>query len=156
MQEGLVNFSVYSLEVGSSAFSISRIERDGLVQTSGVEVKVGEQVTGLKIFLNVNTGTIRGVVKTEHGELPPTARISVWLNNSGTEGGRMQPQPMPPATVDSRGRFILEGVAAGTYEVNANVFLPEARRSFSAKQLVNVSDGVVSEVTLNIDLAPQP
>jgi hypothetical protein len=119
-------------------------------------VKDGEQVTGLKIFLQVNTGTIRGVVKTEHGELPPTARISVWLSNSGIEAGRMQPQSMGAATVDSRGRFIVEGVAAGTYEVNANVFIPDARRSFSAKQQVNVSDGVVSEVTLNIDLAPQP
>ncbi|HJX92630.1 MAG TPA: carboxypeptidase regulatory-like domain-containing protein [Pyrinomonadaceae bacterium] len=157
LQEGLVDFSVYSLEGGPlRGVSISRIERDGLVQTSGVEVKDGEQVTGLKIFLNVNTGTIRGVVKTEHGELPPTARISVWLSNSGAEAGRMQPQSMPGPTVDSRGRFIVEGVAAGTYEVNANVFIPDARRSFSAKQQVNVSDGVVSEVTLNIDLSPQP
>jgi hypothetical protein len=63
---------------------------------------------------------------------------------------------MQPATVDSRGHFIVEGVAAGTYEVNANVFIPDARKSFSAKQQVNVSDGVVSEVTLNIDLTPQP
>jgi len=157
LQEGVVNFSVYSLGGGtSSGVAISRIERDGLVQTSGVEVKDGEQVAGLKIFLNVNTGTIRGVVKTEHGELPPTARISLWLSNSGVEGGRMQPQPMQPATVDSRGHFIVEGVAAGTYEVNANVFIPDARKSFSAKQQVNVSDGVVSEVTLNIDLTPQP
>jgi len=157
LQEGVVNFSVYSLGGGtSSGVAISRIERDGLVQTSGVEVKDGEQVAGLKIFLNVNTGTIRGVVKTEHGELPPTARISLWLSNSGVEGGRMQPQPMQPATVDSRGHFIVEGVAAGTYEVNANVFIPDARKSFSAKQQVNVSDGVVSEVTLNIDLSPQP
>ena len=157
LQEGVVNFSVYSLGGGtSSGVAISRVERDGLVQSSGVEVKDGEQVIGLKIFLNVNTGTIRGVVKTEHGELPPTARISLWLSNSGVEGGRMQPQPMPPATVDSRGHFIVEGVAAGTYEVNANVFIPDARRSFSAKQQVNVSDGVVSEVTLNIDLSPQP
>jgi len=157
LQEGVVNFSVYSLGGGTSTgVAISRIERDGLVQSSGVEVKDGEQVSGLKIFLTVNTGTIRGVVKTEHGELPPTARISLWLSNSGVEGGRMQPQPMPPATVDSRGHFIVEGVAAGTYEVNANVFIPDARRSFSAKQQVNVSDGVVSEVTLNIDLSPQP
>jgi hypothetical protein len=157
LQEGLVNFSVYALQGGPlRGVAISRIERDGLVQTSGVEVKDGEQVTGLKIFLNVNTGTIRGVVKTEHGELPPTARISIWLSNSGAETGRMQPQPMSPATVDSRGHFIVEGVAAGTYEVNANVFIPDARRSFSAKQPVNVSDGVVSEVTLNIDLSPQP
>ena len=156
LQEGLVNFSVFLLGVGPSGFAISRIERDGLVQNSGVEVKDGEQVTGLKIFLNVNTGTIRGVVKTEHGELPPTARISVWLTNSGAEAGRMQPQPMQPATVDSRGHFIVEGVAAGTYDVNANVFVPDKRRAFSAKQQVNVSDGVVSEVTLNIDLSPQP
>ena len=157
LQEGLVNFSVYALQGGPlRGVAISRIERDGLVQSRGVEVKDGEQVTGLKIFLQVNTGTIRGVVKTEHGELPPTARISVWLSNSGIEAGRMQPQSMGAATVDSRGRFIVEGVAAGTYEVNANVFIPDARRSFSAKQQVNVSDGVVSEVTLNIDLAPQP
>jgi len=156
LQEGLVNFSVYSLDGSLRGVAISRIERDGLVQSNGVEVKDGEQVTGLKILLNVNSGTIRGVLKTEHGELPPTARISVWLSNSGAEAGRMQPQQMQPATVDSRGHFIVEGVAAGTYEVNANVFLPDARRSFSAKQQVNVSDGVVTEVTLNIDLSPQP
>jgi len=156
LQEGLVNFSVYSLDGSLRGVAISRIERDGLVQSSGVEVKDGEQVTGLKILLNVNTGTIRGVVKTEHGELPPTARISIWLTSSGVEGGRMQPQSMPQPTVDSRGHFVVEGVAAGTYEVNANVFIPDARRSFSAKQQVNVSDGVVSEVTLSIDLSSTP
>ena len=67
LQEGLVNFSVYALQGGPlRGVAISRIERDGLVQSRGVEVKDGEQVTGLKIFLQVNTGTIRGVVKTEH------------------------------------------------------------------------------------------
>ena len=49
LQEGLVNFSVYSLGGGPlSGVAISRIERDGLVQSSGVEVKDGEQVIGFE------------------------------------------------------------------------------------------------------------
>jgi hypothetical protein len=79
LQEGFVNFFVHSLDGSLRGVAISRIERDGLVQSSGVEIKDGEQVTGLKIFLNVNTGTIRGIVKTEHGELPPTAEFQYGL-----------------------------------------------------------------------------
>ena len=66
----------------TKGFAISRIERDGVVQPRGIEVKDGDQVTGVKVFVNSRSGTIRGVVKFVNGELPPSGRISLWLTNS--------------------------------------------------------------------------
>jgi len=156
LQEGNVNFSVFTIGSGSyQGMTISRIELNGMIQPGGVDVKDGEQIAGLKIFINYNTGTIRGIVKAVNGELTPATQISLWLAKTGADPSR--PQSMPPTVVDSRGHFVIEGLAAGSYEINVTVFVPNARRQMpAAKQQVTVSDGVVSEVTIPVDLSPDP
>ena len=156
LQAGSANFSLSSRGRGPGrAFTIVRVERDGVVQLRGIEVKDGENVMGVRLIVNYGNGTIRGLVKVENGELPPTARFAVWFTRAGDDPTRSQRLPGPSPQVDARGRFLVEGVIAGDYVVNASVYIPGSRnRTPTAKQQVNVVDGVVTEVTLTLDLTP--
>jgi hypothetical protein len=57
--------------------------------------------------------------------------------------------------VDSRKRFTVEGLAAGTYEVNVAVF-DRGRQETSnfVKQQVSVVDNVATDVTITIKPKP--
>jgi hypothetical protein len=154
LRGGIAQFSLTSSD-GSQlrGFMLIRVERDGIAQPRGVEIKDGEQVTGVRLVVGYGNGTIRGLVKVENGELPTTARIGVWLTILGDDPANQRHLPSP--NVDSRGRFIVEGLPAGNYEVNAAVYIPESRNAPPrVKQQVNVADGAVTEVTITIELNP--
>jgi protocatechuate 3,4-dioxygenase beta subunit len=140
LEGGIAYFSFSSIDGGPPrGFMLIRVERDGLAQTGGLEIKEGEQLTGVKLVVAYGSGTIRGVVTVANGELPPAAQVRVWITNLGSR------------TVDSRGRFVVEGLPAGTYEVNALIYLPESPNPpLRAKQQVNVVDGAVTEVTITV------
>jgi hypothetical protein len=150
---GTAYFSIGSLDNGPfPGLAILRIEREGVVQSRGLEISAGEQVTGVKIVLRYGTGSIRGEVKFENGPLPAGARVSVWLQkpDDPTLGGRTH-------GLDSRGHFLIEGVSAGSYELNVNANIPGGRKPQPpVKQTVTVSDGTVSNVSVTLDLAAQP
>ena len=155
VKEGMVIFNLYANDGGPmKSLIVSRIERNGVVQTQGIEVKAGEQVDGVKIFVKVGTGSIRGIVKLENGELPSTARFSVWYRNPDSDPTKAQQRP---ALVDTRGHFVFEGMPAGTYEINVSVFIPGVtRQPRPGKQQVTVTDGVVTDVVIPLDLSPGP
>jgi protocatechuate 3,4-dioxygenase beta subunit len=153
LHHGTANFSL-STATGPAApkgFAISRIERDGIVQPRGVEIKEGEQVTGLRVVVSYGTATIRGVIIAENGSLPERSPMFVRLGRSGN--------PLPPLSsvpVDARGHFLMEGLPAGVYELAVSVPGAPGRQPRIVKQEVNVQDGAVSEVSVTIDMAPTP
>lgn len=157
LQSGMAHFSLSSRdELQSKGFMLVRVERDGIAQPGGVEIKEGEQVTGVRLVVTYGTGIIRGVIKVVNGELPATARLGVWITNRG-DGPTTIPRNLPSPSVDTRGRFIVEGLPAGIYELNVAVNIPEPRSLQSlVKQQVNVADGEVTEVTINVELSPNP
>jgi hypothetical protein len=135
-------------------FGISRIERDGIVQARTLEIRSGEQITGVRVVVSYGTAIIRGVVKFENGSLPSGAQVVVRLMKPGETSSEMN---MRPSQVDSRGHFVIEGVAAGSYELNVSAYIPGLRnREPSARQQINVTDGVVTEVTVTLDLNQNP
>jgi len=158
LQSGLVHFQLTSTDHRPfTGLAIIRVERDGVAQPRGVEIRDKEQITGVRLVVRYSNGTVRGVVKTENGELPPTARISIRLSNLADDSMGVQRGFQPPPNVDSRGRFLAEGLAAGTYEVRATVFIPGSRiRPPFATQQVSVVEGGVTEVTITVNLAPSP
>jgi protocatechuate 3,4-dioxygenase beta subunit len=138
---------------GNKPLALERVERDGLLQPSGVSVKEGEQITGVRLVARTLTATIRGQVKVEDGELPANARFSIWL--VPLEESRRVTITNGSPQIDARGRFLIEGVAGGTYEINIAVFengRNDSNRIF--KQQVTVADNSVSEVTVTIKLNP--
>lgn len=156
LQKGLAHFEFASRTGAASKLALVRIERDGIAQPKGLTVQDGEQITGLRLVVKYLTGAIHGQVKVEGDDSLPTSRISVWLtrvdhNSSGSESQTWSSSPQ----LDARRRFVAEGLAAGTYEVNVAVFDPsrhETGKTF--KQQVTVTDNAVSEVTVTIKTKP--
>jgi hypothetical protein len=157
LSSGLVNFGLVAANhrpiIG---LTLIRVERDGLAQPNGVELKDGEHVSGVRLIAVYGNGTIRGVVKIENGELPPNARFGVWLTHALPDPTRA-PSGLPSPEVDSRGRFIVEGLAVGTYQLHASIFTPDSRtRPPMAVRQVNVAEGAVTEVNITLNLEPIP
>ncbi|HEX7330145.1 MAG TPA: carboxypeptidase-like regulatory domain-containing protein [Pyrinomonadaceae bacterium] len=150
-----LNF-LYSDDSQAEKFEIQHLEQNGTLLPSGISIKEGEQVTGLRLVVKYLklTGVMRGVVKIENGELSPDARVLVWVTPADpSRAARISP---PSPQVDSRGQFLLERLAAGTYDVRAALVEPGGRRlgPTSPKQVVVVADNTVTDVTLTIKLKP--
>ena len=154
---GTVNFNLTMMRspFPPKGLTISRVERDG-VSSSRLEIRDGEQVTGVRVIVSYGTATLRGVVKVENGTLPEGARFFVRLNRAG-EGGMPNPMAMRPPQVDARGRFLIEGIPAGTYELIASIVstiptsTPMSPRL--VKKEITVEDGVTTDVTVTIDMS---
>ncbi|HEX5885462.1 MAG TPA: hypothetical protein VFY67_13055 [Pyrinomonadaceae bacterium] len=129
-------------------FSITRIERDGAAAPPrGLEIKDGEQVTGLRVVVSHGNGTIRGVVKVENGSLQQGNRIFVRLTKLGEHTG-LQPPPL-----DARGHFLIEGLPPGGYEILAQIIdRGGTQRVRPVRREVNVQNGVVTDVVITLDV----
>jgi len=152
LEAGTANFMVPSFVNRAMGFRILRIERDGVVQPRGIEIKDEEDVTGIRLVVRVGNGSVRGIVRAENGELPAPPLLQVSLTIPAEDGVNSRPTFMSEPKVDSRGHFLFENLPAGAYEVNASVFT--SRGTVSTKQTVNVADGVVTDVTLTLNLKP--
>lgn len=151
LHAGTANFSLTEDFTQPKGFSLARVERDGVAHPRGLEIKPGEQVSGVRIVFTYATGIVRGNVNIANGPLPAGARIMVRLARVGEPSQVLRPQE-----ADSRGHFIIEGVPAGAYDLFVTTFLPSSRQQPpTTKQSVTVADGVVTEVTVTLDLNPK-
>lgn len=130
--------------------SLVRVERDGVEQQGGVEIRAGEQVSGVKVILGYGTGIIRGQVNVEGGVLPEGTRLAISIYQAG------KPPPIMHVEADVRGRFTFEGLLPGDYEVSLFAIMgpspgPQPRPKI-VKQQVSVANGTETQVTLVIDL----
>jgi len=116
----------------------------------GIPIQEREQLTGLRVVVNYGTATLRGVVEIENGTLPAGARIFISLTKPGERGNSVNLRPPP---VDARGRFLIEGIPAGTYEVWASVVGLASNSTRRAKREVSVQDGVTTDITFTIDMS---
>jgi protocatechuate 3,4-dioxygenase beta subunit len=153
LRKGFARFSLNSREPNDRRqLAILRVERDGVVQPQDLFIKDGEQITGLQLVVKYLTGAIHGQIKIEGDEPLPVSRISVWINfiDPAREGPSYFTSGSSPQ-LDSRKRFVVESLAAGTYEVNVAIFDPgRVDTTRIHKQQVTVSDNAVSEVTITI------
>jgi len=155
LRKGRVRFSLASPKRNDKGIQVVRVERDGVVQPGGLILKDGEQVTGLRLVVKFLTGAIHGQIKVEGDELPGT-RMTVWINYlDDTRQGESYSMGNSSPQLDSRKRFTVEGLAAGTYEVNVAVFDPSRQDTNRiVQQQVTVVDNVASDVTITIKAKP--
>lgn len=132
-------------------FVISRIEQNGLVLPRPVlQIKDGDQLTGVRIVVSYGTASLRGVVNYDRGLMPEGARMFARLVRPGSEMNTIA-----QVMVDARGHFLMEGLPSGVYELTVTLMNPVARTQPQAlRQQVTVQDGVVSDVSLTLELAP--
>jgi protocatechuate 3,4-dioxygenase beta subunit len=155
LRPGKALLYVSSVEYANARrFSLSRVERDGVDQTQGVELSSGQSVSNVQVFISYGTGVIRGMVKFENGSPPAEARFFVALLRNGRSVDR-------GAQGDARGRFLITDIPPGNYEVVLNVGFytpspqPPPRPRAPLKQFVTVADDTEVEVTFTVDLKPK-
>lgn len=130
-------------------FSLLRVERDGVEQRAGLmQLSAGSQVSGVRVVLEYGTGVLRGQVRVENGQLPEGTRLYV----SARRPSQSEPS-LPGAEVDARGRFVMEGLPPGEYQLRmAGRLGQRGQRIPPVVQNVNVTNGTETEVTLTLDL----
>lgn len=132
--------------------SLARVERDGLPQQE-IEITPGAHVSGVRVVFEYGSGIIRGQVTIVNGPLPEGARLSVNVQRRGSDPGLGFMGH--GVEVDARGRFVIEGLPTGEYEVSlSSSFHAPAPQVFppTVKQTVSVTNGVASDVSLTLDL----
>ena len=127
--------------------------------TDGIVVTGREDITGVRIVLGKGSGVIRGQVQITGGALPNGWRMNVMARSEKSAAGF---DPGGYAEVDSKGRFMFEGLLPGEYElmlIARQEFDPNSpptpAQSMPATvtQKVVVTKGQESQVTMTLDLS---
>jgi hypothetical protein len=157
---GIASFEVRGLQ--ENIFSIKRIERGGAEVGSNFEIGRGEQITGVRIVVAHNIGTIRGQVEISGGKLPEDRLLNISASPIGaTRIDGAYPAFQPPyggVTADDKGRFVIENLPSGEYELRLNAMVKKgpdqwmsATETEAIKQRVTVSGGETT-VKFTLDL----
>ena len=159
-------FKIVGLGAGNFQLQVSRreqfqltpvelvsVEQNGVPQPGGIDLKEGQQVAGLRVVVKPLklTGAIRGQIKFENGEQPPGLQIVVRVDP--LDGGSSK-TISSSREVDSRGRFLIERLPAGTYELKVMIYPLSETTDKLPTQQVTVNENAVSEVTVTIKLNP--
>ncbi|HEY6402168.1 MAG TPA: carboxypeptidase regulatory-like domain-containing protein, partial [Blastocatellia bacterium] len=155
---GMARLNIYN-RAETPRFSILRIERDGAMLREGIQINPGEQVTGVRIVIGAGTNTLRGQLRITGGSLPEDAILMVNAYRAGTEivNGRSR-------QVEAGGRFVIEGLTPGEYELKLSAYFPSGSTPETGKlterlnkraQAVTVGGNQEPQVTFVVDLTPK-
>ena len=131
-------------------FSLSRIEREGAPVEGGIEAKSGEKITGVRLIVAYVSGRLSGQVTLANAPSSSEYRIMASVSQTG------KPASSKGVSVDERGRFLIEGLAAGVYELKVNAFPmkpgPVNTAEFpSVTQTVTIPHNNEAKVSLTLD-----
>ncbi len=137
-------------------FSLLRVQRDGVEQAEGIEVRAGEQVTGVRIILGYGVAVVRGQVQFPDGAPPAGGHLHIEARRVGAPNGTGAGY----ADVDTLGRFVLENLSAGEHEFYLFAEYPaygtSERRAPVDRKVVNVPENGEAQVTLVFKQEPPP
>jgi protocatechuate 3,4-dioxygenase beta subunit len=163
-----------SIDLGSTraGFEIVRVEKDGVEQQyHSIEVGPGESVSGVKVVVACYKGSVQGQITIEGGPLPPGGRLDVSATPVGqprkdtfTKNKRLAlwSNRWRHGNIDARGRFTIEHLPLGDYEINLDADLgpdrykEEGPPPITVTKLVTVTGEDPVEITLVLDLSKKP
>lgn len=150
LRPGRLRLDVNTSEVKGLAFS--RVEVNGAEQRDGVAIAEGAQVSGVRLVLTYGNATLRGQLTFPGGggALPQGSRAVVVARRVGASETRYT----KGAEADARGRFQIEGLPAGEYDVQARAFGPSTPQLLSDSVRVSVNES--GDVTVSLTLAQPP
>lgn len=129
-------------------FALLAIEQNGVDKSQGIQIKEGENVSGIRLVVGYGTGIIRGTVRVEGGPLP----LGTYMDAAFVRPGSSL--TIAHTRVDARGQFVFERVPPGNYEVGVNAYMSGG--GVSARQAVVTSNGVVTEIAITLNLSAKP
>ena len=159
IRPGKVSLSSFMRRPGPAALRILRIERNGIELRDGVDVRPGEDISGLRIVLGAGNSVLRGDVKIEGG---PLEGVNLYVMYRPTNG---EPNRFHRAELDARRHFVIKGLTPGEYELVIGPMSVEIsgergsrmmNRMPTVRQTVVVGAGADAEVTLVMTLKPEP
>jgi hypothetical protein len=139
---------------------VLRVEHNGVEVKDGIEIARGEQITGVRVVFTQARGVIRGQVKfavalPENAEIHVSATPATDETSSSSEG--YSPGGMS-TTADEKGRFVIERLLPGEYQVGAYVIFRIGRGSTmndgkigSPPQRVAVTNAAETTVELTLE-----
>ncbi len=159
-----VNFRVEAQR--APGFLLVRIEADGQAMTEGLKVTAGQPRQGVKLVFAYGTAVVRGQMQLVNGVLPAGARTSVNARRTDVTNRSLSGRF---ADVDARGNFVLEGLAAGEYELTLSSYgprfatpnappgapPPQPAPPLTAKQKITVPAAGEVSVTMTLDVTAQ-
>ncbi len=158
IRPGKVSLNYFMPRGGPSGISLLRVERNGVEVPDGMEVRAGEDVTGVRLVLGAGSGVLRGDVKIEGG---PLEGVNLYVMYRPTNGS---PNSYFRAELDTRRHFLVKGLMPGEYELMIGPMSVEIsgdrgghtmNRMPTVKQTVAVGPGADAEVTLVMTLNPE-
>src|SRR5262249_37090658 len=109
VRPGKVTIQAFSATGG--ALKIARIDRGGVDMTDGIVVTGREDITGVQVVFGKGSGAIRGQVQITGGAWPNGWRMNVMARSEKSAAGFDSSGGY--AEVDSKGRFVIEGLLPG-------------------------------------------
>ncbi len=142
---------------------IKRIERNGAEISSAIEINRGEQIAGVRVVVANANGTIRGYVEIAGG-IPDGWELKINAMPIGTTTDdasyRAFESGIPIATANEKGRFTIERLVPGEYELRLHASVRVSKYEWSSvpgtseiKQRVTVIGDAVTPVKLTFDPA---
>jgi hypothetical protein len=130
-----------------------RVERENAEVRDGIEIGEAANISGVRVLLAYGNAVIRGQVNVTGGTFPHGTRMMVSARRVGASTSNPMMMGIQPAEVDTRGRFTIEGLAAGEYELQLRVFGPGIPNAPPVKQNVSVPEGGETPVAFALNLA---
>jgi protocatechuate 3,4-dioxygenase beta subunit len=157
LRAGKVSLNIAGNASGEARnFTVSRVVYERELPNRQIELVAGQNVSGVRIYLAYGSAIIKGEVKVEGGTLPADAMMFVALMREN----QLASGPITSAQIDARGRFIINGVPAGTYDAVLQIIsfgqtnLPRGLQR-TQRQQVAVSDDSELQISFTIDLTPK-
>jgi hypothetical protein len=126
--------------------TLGKIEHNG-APSPLIEVNPGEQVTGVRLVLVYGSLTLHGEVKIVGGDVPAGQKFRAIA--------RRVDQPMQDfhsGDVDARGRFVIENLVSGEYEIRVTpTYNPDGQTLSSEimRRIYSVKERVLERVVLS-------
>jgi protocatechuate 3,4-dioxygenase beta subunit len=160
IRPGKVMIQAFSITGG--ALSITRIERGGVEMRNEIMVTEREEISGVRIVLGKGSCVIRGQVNVTGGGALKDWQMSVTARSEKEVGAALFGASGGSAEVDGKGRFVIEGLLPGEYELTLMASSRADTNSPSSPvinvlppvtQKVIVMKGQEAQVTMTLDLS---